>query len=295
MNTDSKILLPRNFDPESLMRLRAIFLESSGFSVLLSTVFTFEVVIDANMMVTDVLARRRHQGHPSNNERLVAAGILKLHVPSGAIAEMESRALPKVAKKKKIPISELDAIWREYRTSLTIHEGYDIASRAIIGMTDPDDEIYVTLMQDIGALGVLTQDRHFDFLELRAFNHIVLKDIQSYTIAMTNYLNLHFGGVMGASLAGKGLCDALKALLEQWKRAPIPLQIALLGVFCFVIWNNQKRVKIIDATKAGIKLASPVISGIGSYFDIIEGEAQRAEVLKRQITNGRVVPAGKIN
>lgn len=291
MTSDSDNSPPRHFDPESLSRLRAIFSDHPGFSTLLGTVFTFEIVIDANMMVADILARRRHEGHPSNNERLVAAGILKLHVPSGALIEMETRTLPKVAKKKKIPISELQETWRDYRASLTVHEGYDVASRSIIDMCDPDDEVYVELMQDVGALGVLTQDRHFEFLELRAFNHVVLKDIQAYTIAITNGLNLHFGGAMGMSLAGKGLWDALKVLLDLWKRAPVLLQIALLGAVCFAFWQDRTREKVIETSKAAAKLANPLMSGLGVYFELVRDETQRADNLKRQITNGRVASA----
>lgn len=292
MTADSKIPLPEHFDPEAITRLRAVFLENAGFSALLSTVFTFEIVIDANMMVSDILARRRHQGHPSNNERLVTAGILKLHVPSGAISEMETRALPKVAKKKKIPLAELLVIWRDYQASLTIHSGYDVAGRPIIGMNDPDDDIYVALMQDIGALGVLTQDRHFDFLELRSFNHDVLKDIRSYTVAMTNGLNLHFGGVLGVSLTGKGLWEALTALLDLWKRTPVLLQIALIGAVCFALWNNQSREKIFIATKGAAKLGNPIVSGLGAYAEMISDENLRAETLKLKIIEGRTADAG---
>lgn len=250
------------------------------------------MVIDANMMVSDVLARRRHEGHPSNNERLVTAGLLRLHIPSGAIIEMETRALPKVAKKKKIPITELLAEWRAYQAALTVHVGYDVSRRQIIGMSDPDDEIYVQLMEDIGALGVLTHDRHFEFLELKALNNDVLKDIQSYTIALSNGLNLQFAGIFGVSLSGKGLLDTATALVGLWKRAPVALQIALLGAVCFAVWHDWSREKIYTATNRVTKLAPTVFNGISAYVSMIGVESGKAEELRQSITGGRLTNVG---
>jgi hypothetical protein len=143
-------------------------------------------------------------------------------------------------------------------------------------------------MEDIEAMGVLTYDLHFEFLELRAFNHDVLRQIQSYTISMTNFLHLNCGGAYGITFAGAGIWGALKILLDMWKRAPISFQVAVVGATCFALLHEGSRNKIGASVEMASRLAQPLISGLVTYVDMMESEHRRAENLKREVLAGRI-------
>jgi len=282
--TESKQNTRETFDPEALIAIRSLLLENPGFSSFLSMIYVFEIVIDANMIVSDILARRRHGSNPSNNERLVKAGVLRLHVPSGAIIEMETRTLPKVARKKKIPLSELMSEWEAYKASLVIHSGYDAAKTSIAQLNDSDDAIYIELMNDVDALGVLTNDKHFDFLEFKVLNCNVLKQIQSYTMAISKSLNLQIGGAYGVSLTGVGVVYLAKSILNLWRRAPSYLQLIILVLAGFALIHQPTREK---AVRLSQKAAKPIASGFEFYSTVVGEEMKKANDLKQDVTHKR--------
>jgi predicted nucleic acid-binding protein len=146
-------------DTVQLGRLREIRARLGFLQAAVGDIATFRVVVDANFVIRDLLQMVKYPERTTALVELVKATVFEVHAPRWLDTEMMS-AIEKAAKKRKVSSWVLIAKWLEYRELLKWDDELAAPPAANALVCDPKDLPYVQLERKIGAVGILSEDKH---------------------------------------------------------------------------------------------------------------------------------------
>ncbi|SNX61018.1 PIN domain-containing protein [Nitrosomonas ureae] len=211
-----------------------------------------------------LVAERKNSTAKTDLMEVIETETIDLYAPPALFDEVEEH-LPKIAARKGLDITRLTAEWASYRMRIKIAEPDSEKVLELREGIDPDDAEFVALAQTIGAIGVISKDRHIG--QMRG-NHISVECIthlRNYSRATAIELNIKIGGVVFAKVgyaAIAGIYSGSKALIARVSKAPDWVKLALLVGGLFVVLHPDARARVANGLRVvfeGIAEATPFV------------------------------------
>ena len=275
------------FEPETLMQLHGLLKDYPDLAKLVGGLHTFRVVIDANKVFRDLLARYRSWSEPTLTECLVRSGVLEVYIPLHGINEVNSDALDRFAR-KQAPADKLREEWATYKDFLVVDDRFASPVPNHNVVKDPKDVPYFQLMEAVEAIGILTEDKHFNRLGLRKMNGDALAPARAYAAAMQELLGVRVA-VSGVSMISiVGLVEAGKLLGRAWSQTPDLVKLLIGGLALYAVIDPRMRSQ---ARVASIRLLSGIEPALGFAADQVVKDAERKQIAndaRNELLRGRV-------
>lgn len=119
----------------------------------------FRLVVDANFVISELIHRVRHpERGASAFVELVKATLIEVFAPRWLETEMTTSAIPKAAKRSKVPEDKLRAAWAEFKPMLKWDETLGQTGTPTTDCIDLKDLPYVQLQKKLNADGILSKD-----------------------------------------------------------------------------------------------------------------------------------------
>ncbi|WP_162176730.1 hypothetical protein [Hyphomonas beringensis] len=285
MNEDSEVDFV-SFDPETLAQLQGVLQAYPDIARLVGGLHTFRVVIDANKVFRDLLARYRSWSQPTLTECLVRSGVLEVYIPIHGVNEVNSDALQRFAR-NQAPAEKLRAEWAAYQECLIIDDRFDQAVPGHPVIEDPKDVPYFQLMEAIGAIGILTEDKHFNRIGLKKMSGDSLGPVKAYAAIMQELLGVRIAvsGVGIVSIAG--LVEGGKIIARVWSQTPDLVKLLFGGLAIYAIMDPRMQSR---AKAASVKLWKSVEPAMEFAADQIAKDNVRMQLAteeRRKLLHGR--------
>lgn len=229
----------------------------------------FRIVVDTNVVLGDVrwLAHKRKDSAARTALiETIDAGTLDVYVPPSLHDEMEEHLL-RISIEEGLDHSRLMAVWAEYQLKLKVLDPDPSVVQSYSDGVDPDDAVFIALAEVIGAVGVLSNDRHIAIMGGKRISVDCVLSMRDYSRATAVELNIKCAGV-GLGLASiavmKSLFDGIRAILLAISRAPDWLKLALVVGAAFCVLHPGARVNIASGLKralSGVQEVTPLLLG----------------------------------
>jgi predicted nucleic acid-binding protein len=227
----------------------------------------FRIVVDTNVVLADVrwLAyKRKDSSARTALIETIDAGTLDVYVPPSLQDEVEEHIL-RISIEEGLDHSRLTAVWNEYRKKLKILDPDKNVVQSYSDGVDPDDAVFIALAEVIGAVGVLTNDKHIAMMGGKKISIDCVLSMRDYSRATAVELHIKCAGaaLCLASVATiKCLFDGIRAILVGISRAPDWLKITLVMGAAFCVLHPGARAKIAAGLRralSGVQEATPVL------------------------------------
>ncbi|MGF1544792.1 MAG: hypothetical protein ACFB00_09875 [Parvularculaceae bacterium] len=263
-----------SFDPETLAQLHSVLQAYPDIARLVGGLHTFRVVIDANKVFRDLLARYRSWSQPTLTECLVRSGVLEVHIPIHGVNEVDSDALQRFARNQALA-KKLREEWAVYRECLVIDDRFDQAVTDHPVIQDPKDVPYFQLMEAIEAIGILTEDKDFSRIGLKKMSGDALAPAKAYAAIMQELLAMRIivSGVGMVSVAG--LAKGGKLFARAWSKTPDLVKLLIGGLAIYAIVDPRMRS---EAKAASVKLWNSAEPAMEFAADQIARDAMRKQL-----------------
>ncbi len=290
MNEDSEDGFA-SFDPETLAQLHSVLQAYPDIARLVGGLHTFRVVIDANKVFRDLLARYRSWSQPTLTECLVRSGVLEVHIPIHGVNEVDSDALQRFAQ-NQAPAEKLREEWVVYRECLIIDDRFDQAVSDHPVIQDPKDVPYFQLMEAIDAIGILTEDKHFNRIGLKKMSGDALAPAKAYAATMQELLGVRIA-VSGVGMVSVvGLIEGGKLIAHAWSKTPDLVKLLIGGLAIYAIVDPRMRNQ---AKAASMKLWSSVEPAMEFAADQLAKDTVRKQLANdasNELLHGRATTHG---
>jgi predicted nucleic acid-binding protein len=214
------------FHTSQIRFLRAWLARNSQLVTSIGQFAQFRLVVDANIVIQELVQRVRFPERGTALEELIRATIVVLHAPRWLATEMES-AIPQVASKRKLSEEKLRACWQDFQVLLTWDETWLLPPEGS-GAIDEKDLPYVLLEKAIAADGILSKDRH---IERMGGNRLTLDFVfaaRQYARASVVTVSIHFCGHAIGAVALRTAIGLSKTVLDLAARLPPRWKLILL-------------------------------------------------------------------
>ncbi|MGJ8562825.1 MAG: hypothetical protein ACSHXY_04665 [Alphaproteobacteria bacterium] len=222
----------------------------------------YKLVIDANFIWNEVSYHLSVGEKPSTLTELSRSGLCEFHAPTWLLEELESSVLPKLAKHHCISSRVLRAIFDEFiRPQIQFHLGYRPPKEIAYG--DNKDVPYVELAEDMGALGVISEDTDIERLLMRKIDRKeVLKFIELARIE-NGVVQVKCLGYIGVNVSAGSVSELCKATSNLVKKAPKELlaAAAIVGVLGLAWFSSTERGRK-QAKSVGKIALPPLMAGV---------------------------------
>lgn len=251
------------------------------------------LVIDSNIVIKSLIYYSN--GHESILFKLTKNPVISLHAPS----KLEEEVIDYIEnkKKKKIDKKKLEEGWLILRNNIKIidiqNRTYKELADSIIGTKDVDDVPFVGVYLEMGAAGILTDDKHFLHPIIKRFSipelgnvvgtyhrgmfsFFVLYDvvpsllgfikdiITALTAEMLNFIKIIFSA-LGAILSG-----SIEKLAGIISRMPSWLGGVLLGAglitALFILFDEKARTKVSQKLNNIWNKIKPILTEIFEFL-----------------------------
>lgn len=227
----------------------------------------FRIVVDTNVVLADVrwLAyKRKDSAARTALIETIDAGTLDVYAPPSLRDEVEEH-IRRISMEEGLDHSRLTAVWAEYQKKLKILDPDQNVVQSYSEGVDPDDAVFIALAEVIGAVGVLSNDRHIAMMGGKKISVDCILSMRDYSRATAIELHIKCAGVtlcLASIAAIKGLFEGIRAILVSISRAPDWLKIALVVGAAFCVLHPGARERIAAGFKralSGVKEATPVL------------------------------------
>src|SRR2546428_3103228 len=163
-DSTTSVANPRPFVPsDRLAALRELAIRIPILQVLLGRLPTLRVVVDANIILRQIdfiVGSRRNPNARTSLQELIASGTIVAYAPRALEAEV-SRHLPAISNRSGVRLQEVEAAWVACRAQVRFYEPHSATVEQTDSAVDPDDLPYRNLWDELGLLGVYTDNtRH---------------------------------------------------------------------------------------------------------------------------------------
>ncbi len=234
---------------EKLAELRVTIDRLRGMTDLIGAVVQVVVVVDANIILGDLIWMASKRTTPSAKTSLLessVAGTLVACVPPYAIEEVQEK-IPEVAKKRKIDGVVLARLWEEYRTILRVEEPDPIHVEKYREGRDPKDADYLALADTLAAKGILSRDKDISAMGGAVISMEAVTLLRDYSRAAAVEFNIKVNGCYSLMVGIVTLKIALELLDKaagQVARIPGWAKGLLLCILFIALMNENSRNKL---------------------------------------------------
>jgi len=240
----------------------------------------FRVVIDANVVLSDLLWLTRKRSNPharTGLQEVVDAGTLLAIAPSWLDQEVREHA-GEMAARAGVSVEQYFLEWKKYRTSIIFVQPKGIGRGSEI---DPDDVPYVSTYYKFGAHAVYSKDHHITQMGARTIDEQVIVTLRDYSRAASWQYTIQYGGITVTILGWHTLIASLHILggIARFVRSsPRWVQGLLLAGGVALIAHPSSRAWLAETTR---RFASSLRAGASETIRVgIQLGAQAA--LKQQ-------------
>jgi len=225
-----------------------------AFGVAFGQVHQIKVVIDATIAISVLSfhARKQKSEARADLEELIASGTVIAYAPDWIETEI-SKHLPDLAAQWEVSVGRLTTAWDSFRehlrlcpeSALTAANGKDEYAR--LRVIDAKDLPYALTREVVGAVAVLTKDRHFQEAGTPVTTFEIIVDLREYARCKAIELRIATGGtVLTMAAAGTvlGSGAALVSAARLIARAPAIVRIALAVVALALLIHPKSRTTI---------------------------------------------------
>ena len=252
---------------DRLKELREIVKAWKGASQYIGGAIQFRIVVDTNVVLGDIrwLAyKRKNATARTALIETIDAGTLDVYVPPSLHDEVEEHIL-RISIEEGLDHSRLTAVWGEYQKKLKILDPDKKVVQTYSDGVDPDDAVFIALAEVIGAVGVLSNDRHIAMMGGKKISVDCVLSMRDYSRATAVELHIKCAGVtlcLASVAAIKGLFHGIRGILVGISKAPDWLKIALVVGAAFCVLHPGARQRIAAGFRralSGVKEATPVL------------------------------------
>ena len=216
------------FDTGQIGRLRELVKKLAAKNVFIGGIVQFSVVVDANMVVPDLVYRIRYPDRGATAlEELIRSTVVVAHAPRWLDVEMES-AIEQTSRQYGVATEELRERWKEFQTLLiwdeTLREPGDAGSECC----DPKDLPYVQLERKISADGILSRDRHITKLGGHPLTANFVLSTRGYAREVVKSITLRVGGIVVPVASLMLLAGVLRSIGKGVAALPPPIKALLV-------------------------------------------------------------------
>lgn len=204
----------------------------------------FRVVVDANVVAQDLIHKVKFpdRGNTALQE-LIQSSVLEVHAPRWLEQDLAS-AIPQIAKQQDLSEQRLWDSWPWYREALKWNE--ELCDAPASAEIDPKDVPYVVLQKTIGAVGILSHDRHIKKMGGNPLTFEFIMTMRKYARASVVDVGIRVSGVMLGTIA-IGVIQALfSAISTGISRLPSWLKIALVIAAVVAVLHPRTRIWIAE-------------------------------------------------
>lgn len=246
---------------EELASYRKIISDLQSIAKLADSAFQVTVVVDANVIIGDLLwlssKRRNPEAKPELMET-IEAGTIVACIPPFALKEITEK-IPYVAARRKVDEEALYRAWEAYKGHFRIELPDPERVAQHKAGRDPDDADYIALAETISASGILSRDKDIQAMGGVVLSVEVVGHLRDYSRATAIDLNIRINGVfLGIFTAAmvKALAELIRGCAQQAARLPLWARLIILGLGLFLMLNDHSREKLHAQLQSALKAAS---------------------------------------
>lgn len=249
----------------------------------------FTVVVDANAVIADLVYRVRYpERGPTALMELLNSTVLEAWAPVWLDAEVR-RALPRVAKKKRLETEALLKEWSSYSTLFRwMHIADDLRLADEQTVVDPKDLPYIALAAELEAVGIITNDSDIAAMGGKPLSFSFVRTSRDYARAVVVPLSLRLFGVVVPFAVLLAVGGMLRALVLRFRALPPHIQALLVGFLVIAILHPRSRQWLAGQVATAMHYLG---SGVRSIDALIQAARQElaakgaeAEALLREIS-----------
>ena len=237
---------------EELAELRVTLDKLKGMADLIGAAVQVLVVVDANVILGDLIwmaSKRTDPGAKTSLLEASAAGSLIACVPPYALEEIQDK-IPEVAKKRRIDQVVLAGLWEEYRPALSVKEPDPVHVERYRYGRDPKDADYLALADTLAANGILSRDKDIPAMVGIAISMDAVTLLRDYSRAAAVEFNIKVNGcfsLMVGIMTLKVALELLDKVAGQVARLPGWAKGLLLCLLFISLMNEKARKKLAEA------------------------------------------------
>lgn len=204
----------------------------------------FRVVVDANVVVQDLIHKVKFpdRGNTALQE-LIQSSVLEVHAPRWLEQDLTS-AISQVATRQELSEQQLWDCWPWYKEALIWNE--ELSDAPASAEIDPKDVPYVVLQKTIGAVGILSHDRHIKKMGGNQLTFEFIMTMRNYARASVVDVGIRVSGAMLGTVAIGVIRALFSAIATGINRLPSWLKMALIIAAVVAVLHPRTRVWIAE-------------------------------------------------
>lgn len=278
-----KVIIPS----DDLLRWRELCLHWAPLFRLLELLPQFRLVIDANVIIEDLLfltQRRKNPAARTHLQEVIDSGAVVALAPFELWDEIEEH-IPRLAIEEGVPEEALRGAWLEYQSRIRFIAVGQISEEEAAAAVDPDDLPYVRLCHKVRADAVVSRDWHITALGAQSVEREVLKHVRDYAREKTPEIVLRVGtyGVTIPAVAGlHALGKIIGGVAKGFAKLPREAQLLLLVGAILLIAHARSRKAVAAAISAQAARAKEpalqLLHAFGTLCEELAAAEQRVQV-----------------
>jgi len=250
--------------PEMLAAIRRFQGCRTDLAALLPDIASYVVVVDANVLIRDLLwlleKRRLPDVKPAILECMIA-GTFVAYVTGDVVAEVE-RNMPAILRERGLPEVAWISHWREYRRHLKIESPDTRVVATYASGRDPSDAPTLALAEIVAACGILSADKDIAAMGGKVLPGSFKIEARSYSRDAAVYFSLKIGGIYCAATAFEALALAARGIrrgFSSFMALPPALKTIAVCAAILAILYPTSRAVLIEAVRSIGSLAGEAL------------------------------------
>lgn len=211
--------------PDSLRLIRSLCEgEDSPFYPLFQNLFQMPIILDTNVIISDLLWLAKKRKNPDVMPKLLnilVCGTLKAYAPAFLLEELDKN-LPRLSEEHGIPLEIFNKHWDEYRPYIELVEVEEATEEEIAQAQDPKDLPYIKVQRKIGAK-IYTEDTDISAMSGEVTNKAIIICLNEYSQYATVEYSIKIIGVSSVLITQGmiiGVAEIVKILSKQGQKLP---------------------------------------------------------------------------
>lgn len=222
---------------------------------IIGPIASFHVVVDANILISDVLWHLTKKKKPSAQTMLqecIGAGTIIAYATPTVIREVEEK-LPLRASQCGLHADVWMPIWSEYTSVLKVREPESSIIERYAAGQDPDDAPTLALADMLTACGILTRDSDIAAMGGNAIPIEFVLHARDYSRRAVVSVSIKIGGYyvcIGATEGFSLLTKATKQCGAWLRKQPVAVRLGAFLVLLSLIVHPRSRNAIVELLQA---------------------------------------------
>ena len=234
---------------DELPALRSFLERFDTFQTLFPPIKQFEVIIDASVVISDLIWLTKHRKKKdarSSLQELIDSETVIPYAPSVLKEEVHKRLLT-VSKEQRISLNNLEAEWEKYAKTIVFEDSPNQSHELTDDIRDPNDLPYISLQLAKNA-SIYTRDKDFSSMGGATIDFHVVARLRDYSRHAAIEYTIKSGGVVVAVISGKLvelLFSFVKSLAAQIGKLPSWVWLIACGVLIVALLHPTSRKAVI--------------------------------------------------